>query len=38
MNRDLWGPARARWNLKDVVFVHPDEADTVYNDKEVQVG
>ena len=38
MNRELWEPAKVRWNLKEVVFVHPDDVETVYKDEEVQVG
>jgi len=36
MNRELWEPAKVRWNLKEVVFVHPDDVETVYKDEEVQ--
>ncbi|XP_023332543.1 uncharacterized protein LOC111704521 isoform X2 [Eurytemora carolleeae] len=35
-NKDLWEPAKARWNLKDTMFIHPDQVDTVYQDKALQ--
>jgi len=30
-----WEPVKERWGLENTTFVHPDNADVVYNDKDV---
>ena len=37
-DRAKWEPSRARWNLLDTTFVHPDDAATVYQDPELTVS